>query len=653
MFNKKFNIQGRVTDSHSGQGIANLCVEAWDKDLLFDDLVGSAVTDEQGAFQMQFDETYFRELFLDRRPDLFFRVFRENVLIKSTENSVMWNVKTTEIPVLIEVDLIPGEESTWAWKLATSQDDALNFLNGTAAYEFSVSEARICAIWKGDHPEYYLFYRREKPLEPSASWGWKLATDPDDVRDFLSGSGAYTHPVKNAQIAAFWRESYCEFYIFYQSPAPDEKIPASWGWKLATDPTDAIKFLNGTDRYQHPVTMARIAAFEKGEHDEFYIFYQGGVAGEPVKNWRWKLATDTQDSLDFVNGQGAYKQAVKGFEAGALWKESHTRFYLFANEGTKIGLQSPLETERFIYGEEVYLRALLISEQVVDGSALSWSSNVDGMLGQGMELMVTKLSNGAHTITVTGYGAQSTRLIRIFADLNDFYQSEPAPAEISRIKADFTINWVDGTGQDEQWSTYPEVFDQQSTDPSKLVIYAKLDVLRHQRFVEPLPFTNINTIYEHFNTYVNRINLSLDCSYNTGGGGQVSLTRNLSVWDGRSSGTSTDPDACKKPFSNPKQNPYVSPLYLLVHEGRHSEQGDPGHIFIDGSQLDPYLENGSGHAWATMYNMWVYKYGTYDPPAIKAKAKQIAKTLLSSRFPVKPTHSNPNVQAIIDELLGS
>ena len=104
-----FRIQGRVIERQSRQGIGKLRVEAWDKDLIFNDLVGSAITNEQGAFQMRFDETYFRELFLDRQPDLFFRVFREDVLIQSTENSVMWNVETAETQVAIEVDLAAEE----------------------------------------------------------------------------------------------------------------------------------------------------------------------------------------------------------------------------------------------------------------------------------------------------------------------------------------------------------------------------------------------------------------------------------------------------------------------------------------------------------------------------------------------------------------
>ena len=68
MAEKKFLIQGRVIDPQTRHDIANLRVEAWDKDLRLNDLVGSAVTVEQGSFQMRFNETYFRELFLGGCP---------------------------------------------------------------------------------------------------------------------------------------------------------------------------------------------------------------------------------------------------------------------------------------------------------------------------------------------------------------------------------------------------------------------------------------------------------------------------------------------------------------------------------------------------------------------------------------------------------
>lgn len=99
-----FQISGGVINRQTHCGIPGLRIEAWDKDLICDDLVGSALTDEQGHFQIEFDESYFQELFFDRQPDLFFKVFDKKRLIKSTEDSVLWNLRKGETQVVIEVD---------------------------------------------------------------------------------------------------------------------------------------------------------------------------------------------------------------------------------------------------------------------------------------------------------------------------------------------------------------------------------------------------------------------------------------------------------------------------------------------------------------------------------------------------------------------
>lgn len=106
---KIFHITGRVLDRKSEQGVANLRVEAWDKDAIIDDFVGSAVTREGGVFEIKFDQSHFRELFSDKQPDLYFKVFGDDKLIKSTEDSVLWNVKTPETEIVIEVNL-PAEK---------------------------------------------------------------------------------------------------------------------------------------------------------------------------------------------------------------------------------------------------------------------------------------------------------------------------------------------------------------------------------------------------------------------------------------------------------------------------------------------------------------------------------------------------------------
>ena len=66
--------------------------------------------------------------------------------------------------------------------------------------------------------------------------------------------------------------------------------------------------------------------------------------------------------------------------------------------------------------------------------------------------------------------------------------------------------------------------------------------------------------------------------------------------------------------------------------------------------MDPSFDNGSGHARAVLYAMWVYKYGLYDPPEVRQEARTLAYSTLS-RLCSKPTSSNAKVQAILDELL--
>ncbi len=48
-----FQIAGRIVNMITRHGIKDLRIEAWDKDLLVKDRVGSARTGEEGNFQIQ------------------------------------------------------------------------------------------------------------------------------------------------------------------------------------------------------------------------------------------------------------------------------------------------------------------------------------------------------------------------------------------------------------------------------------------------------------------------------------------------------------------------------------------------------------------------------------------------------------------------
>lgn len=95
--NKGFLIFGRVIEQESSEGIPGLTVKAVDKDWLFDDLLGTAVTDEDGAFTIRYEGKDFRELFFDNRPDIYLKIKDpDGDLIFSTKEKVRYQADTTE-----------------------------------------------------------------------------------------------------------------------------------------------------------------------------------------------------------------------------------------------------------------------------------------------------------------------------------------------------------------------------------------------------------------------------------------------------------------------------------------------------------------------------------------------------------------------------
>jgi hypothetical protein len=97
MASTRFRIIGRVRGSLNGGPKPGLHVRAFDKDIVFDDHLGDAVTNERGEFFLEFTEAEFRDVW-EERPDLYLRVFdsRGKKLLASTEREVRWDARTVE-----------------------------------------------------------------------------------------------------------------------------------------------------------------------------------------------------------------------------------------------------------------------------------------------------------------------------------------------------------------------------------------------------------------------------------------------------------------------------------------------------------------------------------------------------------------------------
>lgn len=108
-----------------------------------------------------------------------------------------------------------AQAADWGWKKATDPTDVMNFLNAKAPYTQKIVDAEITLTDNGSFLEFIVFYHTGNALIPTGGWAWKKATDPDDVKNFLSGQGAYQTPVKKARVCAAWRKTYTEYYVFY------------------------------------------------------------------------------------------------------------------------------------------------------------------------------------------------------------------------------------------------------------------------------------------------------------------------------------------------------------------------------------------------------------------------------------------------------
>ncbi len=91
-----FKITGSVSEKESGLAVEGLMIRAYDKDMLYDDLLGNANTDEQGKFEIVYSKKDFSELF-ETKPDIYLSLYAPPCkFLMNTRDSVCWNASECE-----------------------------------------------------------------------------------------------------------------------------------------------------------------------------------------------------------------------------------------------------------------------------------------------------------------------------------------------------------------------------------------------------------------------------------------------------------------------------------------------------------------------------------------------------------------------------
>lgn len=96
-----YRLEGQIVEGDTSLGIDNVFVDVMDAENISQDLVAHATTNALGEFTVAIDASYYQFLFLDRRPALAFRLFKDG---RFSNPTIHWQPAETTSHLRIVVE---------------------------------------------------------------------------------------------------------------------------------------------------------------------------------------------------------------------------------------------------------------------------------------------------------------------------------------------------------------------------------------------------------------------------------------------------------------------------------------------------------------------------------------------------------------------
>lgn len=178
-----FKVSGRVYEAESGNGIPNLIIEAFDKDLVKNDKLGQVKTNSNGTFEITYSEADFRGKFeiFEGNPDLYIVVKSPDMskILYSSEKNIRSDAKNNE-----HFDVAIPKATLLANKEGSSKNNKqlLKLLIGIAWIDGVLEPGEQAFLQRmvnekglADDPEIKSLLSLDKPVQLEECYGWLQA----------------------------------------------------------------------------------------------------------------------------------------------------------------------------------------------------------------------------------------------------------------------------------------------------------------------------------------------------------------------------------------------------------------------------------------------------------------------------------------------
>ena len=105
--------------------------------------------------------------------------------------------------------------------------------------------------------------------------------------------------------------------------------PAGWECEEMTSPSEVVDFLNAAYSRNQPMHVDQIVAYWDGDGEHFFVLYEKSESVDGSTTWGWKLSTNVNDMLAFINADSPYQTCLSDFFICSLWKGRYSAFYIF------------------------------------------------------------------------------------------------------------------------------------------------------------------------------------------------------------------------------------------------------------------------------------------------------------------------------------